>query len=367
MACALRADGTVWCWGLVPGWGYYSIGEPRQVPGLANATAIAVGATSTCALIAGQAWCFGWNYDGSLGVPPTDSHDLRTEPVRVPLPAPLVAIAAGSGLACALGAAGEVWCWGNINRTGVRFTDEIAREAAEVRGPTRIAVPAARAIAAGHDAGCAIAREGGALVCWGELAARGSFGGATRYLAPTAIAGIADATAIAISGLAFCALQRASPPTCWGTGPAMDDRLAQIEALRADGKLPAVRPHVNAARLAPYYDAVGVRNEAVASARAVLATDPDPRALHGHAELAGASALAVGELHACAVVDAEVRCWGANYAGRLGDGTRTDSRLRAVDVAELPPVTQLAIGELESCALTAAGALWCWGHEELPN
>ena len=363
-ACAIRDDRTVWCWGQLPSGGNEAVETSEPIAGLANATAIAVGSQTTCALVDGHAWCLGWNYNGVLGVPPTDSHDLRAEPVRVPIDEPLAAIAVGSNHACALAATGAVWCWGAINRTAQQFTDEPARERAEVRGPTRIAVPPARAIAAGLDVSCAIARDDGALTCWGDLGAHGSYAQATVFSSPTAIAGITDATAIAAGAAEICAAQRAAAPACWGTGPALAERIAQVEALRANGKLPAAPAHVNHLGLVPRFDSIDATNDTLRAGRDALAGEPDPRALHRHDELAGATGLAVGDMHACAIVDGDVRCWGHNYQGQLGDGSRTDSPIRAVDVADIPEATQLAVGELESCALTAAGALWCWGHEE---
>jgi alpha-tubulin suppressor-like RCC1 family protein len=40
----------------------------------------------------------------------------------------------------------------------------------------------------------------------------------------------------------------------------------------------------------------------------------------------GINAIAVGAFHACVITTGgAVRCWGAHYAGQLGDGTSTDS------------------------------------------
>ena len=77
----------------------------------------------------------------------------------------------------------------------------------------------------------------------------------------------------------------------------------------------------------------------------------------------GATAVSAGDLHACAVVNGGVKCWGYNGVGQLGDGTETD-RLIATDVVGLPPgsnVTAVAAGVEHSCAIADGGVL-CWGR-----
>lgn len=72
-ACARRADDTVWCWGSNShgqlGAGPHDDGrEPAAVPGIDDAIAIAVGASSTCTVRArGTISCWGRNHRGQLG------------------------------------------------------------------------------------------------------------------------------------------------------------------------------------------------------------------------------------------------------------------------------------------------------------
>jgi hypothetical protein len=53
-------------------------------------------------------------------------------------------------------------------------------------------------------------------------------------------------------------------------------------------------------------------------------------------------------------------CWGANYAGQLGDGSVTQ-RLTPVAVAGGHAFAELSAGYQHTCGKTPAGAGYCWG------
>ncbi len=83
---------------------------------------------------------------------------------------------------------------------------------------------------------------------------------------------------------------------------------------------------------------------------------------------AGATALAAGRDHTCAVVTGEVRCWGSRALGQLGDGSTVGSSATPVTVPGLAGIDLLAAGDAHTCATAAAptagdlsDALQCWG------
>ena len=71
--------------------------------------------------------------------------------------------------------------------------------------------------------------------------------------------------------------------------------------------------------------------------------------------------LSAGSRFTCAVViNGTVSCWGRNDEGQLGDGTTTD-RLSPTTVPGLTDVVQVAAGTSHACALRRDGTVRCWG------
>ena len=78
-----------------------------------------------------------------------------------------------------------------------------------------------------------------------------------------------------------------------------------------------------------------------------------------------APSLSVGQGHSCAVLDAEVWCWGGATVEQLrGEGS---PRKVAQRQGGLPPILEVAVGGRgQTCAAAVDGSLWCWGLGEVP-
>lgn len=80
-------------------------------------------------------------------------------------------------------------------------------------------------------------------------------------------------------------------------------------------------------------------------------------------------AVSTGWIHACALTSAgQVACWGSNLYGQLGDGKLDEGsatpQLVNSGFLEGKKVVAISTGRAHSCALTSAGQLACWGENE---
>ena len=71
--------------------------------------------------------------------------------------------------------------------------------------------------------------------------------------------------------------------------------------------------------------------------------------------------LAVGISHACALDETGTpHCWGNNASGQLGDGSTT-TRTQPTPVADVPPLVEITAGAAHTCGVSRTGATYCWG------
>ena len=171
--CAV-VGGTVQCWGANDS-GQLGDGTPATTAGvvstgLAGATALALGASHSCAIVGSGAGaavrCWGANGLGQLG-----TGDLQ--PHAAPFPslvnAGVISLSAAGDDTCAV-AAGQAWCWGLDVDGQTGANDPVTPRAPK---PTPVVVPlsgSALQVVVGRKHACATSNGGGGtpLFCWGS-------------------------------------------------------------------------------------------------------------------------------------------------------------------------------------------------------
>jgi alpha-tubulin suppressor-like RCC1 family protein len=319
--CALTNLGGVNCWGnnehgqLGDG-SMVNSNVPVEVRGLKDVTAIAAGWAHTCALTrSGGVSCWGYNKNGELGNGKTVDSSM---PVEVNgLSAGAVSIGTKEDHTCAVTTDGSVACWGYNEFGQLGDGTHISRSVpVEVQGLTGKAA----VVAAGERHTCVITEPGG-IQCWGnnELGQLGNGETAYERLSPVDVAGLTSGViGISAAGNQTCALATGGAVSCWG-----NNKYGQL----GDGTSELRR---------------------------------SPVAIDGLEQ--GVARVAAGWNHTCAVMgNGEVKCWGWNYYGQLGDETKA-TQSRPVSVRRLmEDAADVALGLAHTCAVTTAGGVKCWG------
>ena len=80
----------------------------------------------------------------------------------------------------------------------------------------------------------------------------------------------------------------------------------------------------------------------------------------------GVTAVAIGWRHTCALLaNGDVKCWGDNQRGQLGDGTLLQREVPVTVQGLGAGVTGLALGDVHSCAVFGSGSVMCWGDNSV--
>lgn len=381
--CIRGSANAIRCWGSTEygkggygdtGWGNlgYST-RPQPIGGLpAPAAALSLRARNGCAVtVEGGAVCWGSNVYGQVGDGMTTGSgngvDQAGPRAVAGLEAGVRAVAAGEHHACAVRGDGSVWCWGRNQYGQVADGTTITR-----RTPVRLAgLDGVIAIAAGLSFSCAL-DAGGGVRCWGrnQVGQLGD-GSLVDRNAPTPVAGLSSGVvALSLGQQHACARLGDGTLRCWGRnnrGQVGDgsttDRL--IPTAVADAGIAYAAVHAGGEHSCGLTNGGQVRcwgyNGSGQLGDGTVTTRPLPTGVDGLT--AGVTALAVGDYHGCALRgDGQVVCWGYNNRYQLGDGSTTTRRLPVAVLGLDAPVTALRLGEESSCALQADGRARCWGN-----
>lgn len=335
--CALY-DGTAVCWGDGTA-GQLGDGEQlikdRATPvvGLPGpASLITAAQLHSCALVNGDAYCWGTDANGQLGIggvggvqPPTQVQGLAAGSVTD--------ISAGHTFTCAI-SAGDVYCWG-ANGAGQLGSGNNMQS--DLPLPV-VGIPAARTairIDSGEDHGCAILDDGSAY-CWGhdDAGALGAGVGSTTSAVP--VQTLSNITQITISGWHACAREDGTV-WCWGMGT--DGELGN--GMNVSSSTPVAVPSLAdsvsdiacAGGPADRDATCAIRNGIVScwgNNQFGRLGDGTTTASNVPLPVAGlpATPLTVvgGMDHFCtALDDYSVWCWGRGIEGQLGNTNQTDS------------------------------------------
>jgi alpha-tubulin suppressor-like RCC1 family protein len=278
-----------------------------------------VGRHSSCVTMAPDGLVHCWGHHPGDGMASSSN-------VPVPLDGPaLTDIVHGFDHTCGIGAAGEVYCWGNNDFGQLGDGTRRARVKPTLVGGSL--PPIARLSTAGFHT-CALSSDDPPLsFCWGwnTWGQLGTGDNLDRDV-PTPIT-IADGVIHQGVGVGYtCAVLATGALYCWG--------------LNSDGQLgrnPTMFPTVNTPTV-------------VMGAPLLERIYPSDR--HTCGRTLGAKKLT---------------CWGNNDSGQLGDGTTT-SRFAAQEVPEISKVAVAYPGMRHTCVLEDTGnteqPLWCWGANE---
>lgn len=332
--CALRANGTVMCWGLNTE-GQLGINDPLtryslypvEVPGLTDATAIAAGSNITCVIKRDQSMaCWGYGYHG-------DNQNLyvRWAPANASNMRDVVEIAVSNQGTCAKDTRGTLMCWG-YNADSLDFwIPTPARGSGSTYYPRIYMNSDVKTFAirnVDQSRRMCVLRYDGRLTCMGanHNGALG-LGFISNYshegYSVVGLGNYVDKFALHLNG--GCAILTDGTVSCWGMGNntaynhPVPERMIEIYGSTANrfyfkgdsGTIYAIGDNTNGV--------LGIGT--VVNPWNFMTAIPE---IYNAVKVAGPNS---GQSqHGCAVLQSgRVRCWGHNPYGQLGNGTQSGS------------------------------------------
>lgn len=386
-SCAMRRDGSVACWGMGSsgqlGDGTIASWLPHRVL-LGAATALASGPDHTCAITGANSdvYCWGNDSDGELG---DGGGDPQATPNFTTVTG-AVQLAVGVQHSCALLTNQTVMCWGEGGDgelgNGTADDDSPPVRVSNLTGVT--------AIAAGDDYTCAIGAGSGSgsgsgspsVSCWGidDAGQLGNGAAGNDQKLPRVVTGVTLTPTMISAGANHACVAEAAGIQCWGEGdsgqlgigagafPPISAPVAVTGAGAGSGsgwtpaQIVAGGDHTCAVDSANQLRCWG-ENAAgeIGDGTSGTSTDrPVPRLI----ALTATGPIAAAETATCAQTAGGLSCWGDNFFGQLGDGT-TANRHTPTAVKTIGPGARPAVGRAHACALGTSGEIDCWGDNSL--
>jgi alpha-tubulin suppressor-like RCC1 family protein len=354
-ACAIDADGALFCWGSnalgqlsggVGVAGQLAVRAPVAMqPGGVTGGAwhgLSVGTYHACALrsqegVRDELWCWGNN---GMGQVTEDAASEGAGEIAFEDDAPWVQVAAGGDFTCALNETGRIYCWGGnrFGQSGIGAPDEEIRNGVRP-GPEL----AAEQLVAGEHFACAL-ETGGTVSCWGDSRRQQAGGEPDDCFGEDCVLSAASITTgvarLAAGGDTVCALYAdGGGVRCWGSGESRihgrpgdeNDSAQPLDVEGTDGQTYVDLDLQGGRACAARSDGTvecwgGTDNDFGQRGLGAQYTDAARAPLPQVVPDLAALKVSVGTDFACALgslggAEPTVHCWGRNYYGQVGDGT----------------------------------------------
>ena len=323
--CALRTDGTLWCWGNNSSgrFGNGSTGFINRWPVQSGEdddwAQITISGSHSCGIRDdGTLWCWGNGSNGRLGL--DDGNQSHTTPQQVGEDDDWVDIAVGGGNTCGIRAEGTLWCWG-LGQNGATANGS-ATSGPDVPTEVSVSMNGWLSVSMGSHHGCGVLQnpvDGRKLFCWG----RNNYGQtghdtSTNQTTPVEVVGDQIWVDVVAFSNTTCGLTVDGEIWCWGD---LSYGQSGNEDPPANSSLPTL-----------------------------VATDVSWRQLD------------VGANHVCAVDDEDdLFCWGRDFTGQIGTGNPAGAGFAHREVAFVDEVVSVSAGRNYGCLIADDASLWCWG------
>ena len=215
--CALLADSSIKCWGnnsygQLGNGTTISSANPVTVSSINDAIALSGGGPGrhTCAIRSdGTVWCWGENTSGQLG---NASFTNSTSPVTANTNGPAKMVSASSLHSCALLSSGVVQCWGSNGSGQLGDGTTTSRPSPVSVGLSGTPI----AVSAGYNQSCAVLSSG-SVQCWGDNS-QGQLGNGTTTGSTTPVTVVGISNAVSVSSFLYqtCAVLSDGTMKCWG-------------------------------------------------------------------------------------------------------------------------------------------------------